>query len=119
MGQISFGITCNVKLNLLSDAILAATNISGSDYMTLLLVAWFQLKIQNKVIREAFGLKNVTKSGNSPHSSWSPPPPLGSFGLFEIGKNLKFNDPPPVPNLGKIWNWENFESSEPPLKYGT
>ena len=43
--------------------------------------------------------KNVTKSGKSPQFSWPPPPPLGSFGLF--------------------WIWEKFESSEPPLKYGT
>ena len=57
---------------------------------------------QYNTLREAFGLKNVTKSGKSPHSSWPPSP--RKFWTFL--------------NLGKIWNsmtpplyliWERFE----------
>ena len=59
-------------------------------------------------------IKNVPKSGKSPQFSW-PPLPKEDLDFFEFGKNLKFDDPPPlVPNLGKIWNWENFEFLEPP-----
>ena len=51
------------------------------------------------------------------HNFLDHPPPLGWFGLFKFGKNLKFAPPPPlVPNLGKTLNWENFEFSEPPIK---
>ena len=47
------------------------------------------------IIREASKLKNVPKSGKSPQFSCPPPspPPPRQFGLFEYGKNLKFDDP--------------------------
>ena len=53
------------------------------------------------------------------HNFLDPPP--GCFGLFWIWEKFEVwqQQPPIGPNLGKIWNWENFESSEPPLKYGT
>ena len=34
--------------------------------------------------------------------------------FLEFRKNLKFDDTPLVPNVGKILNWEIFEFSEPP-----
>ena len=41
-------------------------------------------------------------------------PPQDVLAFFEFGKKSKFDDPPLVPNLGKIWIWENFEFGEPP-----
>ena len=37
---------------------------------------------------------------------------LDVLDFFEFGKNRKFEDPPPLPNLGKIRNLENFESEK-------
>ena len=44
--------------------------------------------------------------------------PQDVLDFFEFEKKWKFDDPPrPLgPNLGKFWNWENFEISEPPLQ---
>ena len=61
------------------------------------------------------------------HKKWkkstfflTPHSPRKFWTFLNLGKIWKSKTPPPpVPNLGKIWNWENFESSEPPLKYGT
>ena len=70
-------------------------------------------------LREALKKKKSQKV-EKVHNFLDPPPlPQDDLDFFEFGKNLKFDAPPPVPNLGKISNWENFESSEPPLKYGT
>ena len=58
-------------------------------------VAHYQLpsyKLKIDALREACELKNVPKSGKGPHFL-DPPPPPGYFGIFEFGKNLKFNDP--------------------------
>ena len=48
------------------------------------------------------------------HKKWKksiilliPPLPQDVLDFFEVGKKLKFGDPP-GPSLGKIWNWENL-----------
>ena len=69
-------------------------------------------------IREASELKNDTKSGKV-HNFLDPPLPQDVLDFFEFGKNSKFDDPPLWPNLGKVWNWENFEFWEPPLRIKT
>ena len=62
------------------------------------------MKIERLIaIRGEFKTKNVTKSGKSPQL----------FGLFEFGKNLKFDNPPPSyliwekSEIGKIFNFGN------------
>ena len=58
------------------------------------------IDFHNQKLRGAIKLKNVPKSGKSPQFSWPPSPRM--FWTFL--------------NLGKIWNWENFEFWEPPLR---
>ena len=43
------------------------------------------------------------------------PPPQDNLDFFEFGKKLIFDDPPPQPKLGKIWNVDYFDIVAPPL----
>ena len=42
--------------------------------------------------------------------------PLFVTCFFNLGKIGNFDDPPSLPNLGKIRNWESFEFWESPLR---
>ena len=50
------------------------------------------------------------------HNFLDPPSPPGCFGLFWIWEKSEIWWPPPLPNLGKIRNGENFEFWEPPFR---
>ena len=60
----------------------------------------------------------MSKKVEKVHNFLDPSLPQDVLDFFEFGKNWKFDDPLPLePNLGKIWNWENFEFWElPPQK---
>ena len=40
---------------------------------------------------------------------------MDNLDFFEFGKKLIFDDPPPRPKLGKIWNVDYFDIVAPPL----
>ena len=50
------------------------------------------------------------------HILLDPPSPRKFWIFLNLGRIWNSMTPPPVPDLGKIWNWENFEFSEPHLK---
>ena len=47
------------------------------------------------------------------HNFLDPSLPQNVFDVFEFGKIGNLMTPPLGPYLGNIWNWENFEFSEP------
>ena len=76
--------------------------MGGEGFLAQIMVKWKILRIgwMARIVqiffldaKEAYKLKNVTKSGKSPQ--FSRPPPPGFFVFFEFGEKWKFDDPPP------------------------
>ena len=66
---------------------------------------------------EACELKKSHKAEKVYNFLDPPPSPRVFWTLLNLGKIGSLTTPPPLgPNLGKFWNWEDFEFSEPPLK---
>ena len=57
------------------------------------------------LLREAFELKNVRKSGKSPHSSWPPPSPRKFWTFLNLGKKWKYGLPPLVDFFHFLWHF--------------
>ena len=93
-------------------------NIAGPSFLLWSQFEHLYISIQEKLwikkIREAF--KKCSQKWRKSIIFLTPPPfPLAIWTFLNFWKIGNLMTPSPLgPNLGKIWNWENFEFWEPP-----